>query len=1024
MAQPLRYVVVLAGLLPRPLPSTRVSMDEDAALKQECQSRLGRQLSGKWTLEALVGIGGMAAVYAARHRNGAVAAIKMLHTDLAGVGQLRSRFLREAYIANKVDHVGSVKVLDDDVTEAGEPYLVMELLKGASVESHVARAGGKIGLGPTLQIVDQLLAVLEKAHAAGVVHRDLKPDNLFLTEEGLVKVLDFGIARLRDGNEAKRTQTGMMMGTPAFMAPEQALGRASEVDHRTDLWAVGAILFTLLTGRLVHEAATANELLIYAATRPAPSLARFVQAPVRLVRLVDRALEFDKVRRFSSATELRTELHAFVQEMRGAAAAAAVTPAAPPVNREAAPAPGPAPRAPSPPSANKVPAVAPRLPPSAPKTPASPPIAPASPNRLEAQPPNTTLHLSPVPGAKTLARAGGMTDAYDASFASDTDVANLTEFFVAVERALVAKIQYGAHHPEAKKRFDKVASQAASALMHTDEALVWNLTPYSFVVGENTLWEPKAPFDRIPYQLFSDGLRLLGIVPGLTEGELVEFMRILTLDRVQEMAPEDDFVTLLWEAGFEHIVHQAIDTFAEGDQSQRVAFEHNVEAVVRLAQLESPDLLEGAWKEARKGASPALETHHRKLATLLTGADRMDTEAAARAAAIRLQGPRAGHPVDLQRSLQIDPALVHLLTARLAPDSATVSLRFAIAAALAYRDLSRRGSTQSVTMPLTAAVDGLAESAPAMAIDMIAAFSDAFDSIAPPSEAESLRGALTGQILSAKTLERILEGAAAENANKALFVGGLTRVLSYLDGTHVPVVVKALPQVTHAEVRQLLVAYIARTGHGHELTLGGLFAEADLELGLVLVRILAELGTPEAKNAISMSSQSPHAIVRIEALGHIEGASSERLRTELRALIEDRESEVRVAALRAMASHAIRVAGPFLVLRIRSPAFDKLSPEERKEALATVAVLAPKRAEAVALELLNETRMVSSEAHELTRELAADLLGQVGSSAETVASLEAAAQKRWKSSERVRNAATQALSLVRARATRGPQLEK
>jgi HEAT repeat protein len=161
-----------------------------------------------------------------------------------------------------------------------------------------------------------------------------------------------------------------------------------------------------------------------------------------------------------------------------------------------------------------------------------------------------------------------------------------------------------------------------------------------------------------------------------------------------------------------------------------------------------------------------------------------------------------------------------------------------------------------------------------------------------------------------------------------------------------------------------------------------------------------------------LAAQSPHAVVRIEALGHVEGASSERLRLELRSLLEDREPGVRLAALRAMEQYAIRAAGPFLVLRIKDKNFDKLPYEERRQALFTLSALAAGRTEAVCLEILNENRMLASEAHEQTRELAASVLGSVARSEEAVAALQAAANKRWLSSDRVRMASQKALEEI------------
>ena len=136
----------------------------------------------------------------------------------------------------------------------------------------------------------QLLDVLSAAHGRGLIHRYIKPGNLMLTHEGYVKVLDFGIARLRDVASAKATQTGMVMGTPAFMAPEHALAKTEMIDHQTDLWAVGATMFTLATGKLVHEADNAQQILVKAATTPARPLRTVLpEVPEVLCEVVDRA---------------------------------------------------------------------------------------------------------------------------------------------------------------------------------------------------------------------------------------------------------------------------------------------------------------------------------------------------------------------------------------------------------------------------------------------------------------------------------------------------------------------------------------------------------------------------------------------------------------------------------------------------------------------------------------------------------------------------------------------------------------
>jgi len=298
---------------------------------ERAEERIGRVLNEKWTLEGLLGLGGMAAVYRARHRNGARAAVKILHADLSRSADIRRRFVHEAKAANRVEHPGAVSIIDDDVVrdgpDAGAAYLVMELLEGESLSSR-AESLGRVPEAELLAIAKQVLDVLEAAHGKGIIHRDLKPDNLFLVRDRTietatqfpwqrVKVLDFGIARARD-EDSQHTKTGAMLGTPAYMSPEQALGRQSEIDGRTDLYALGATMFRLLTGRKVHESSSSNEALIKVATEPARPL-RSVAPNVSpgVAAIVDRALAFKRDDRYPNAAAMRDDVRA---AMAGASA--------------------------------------------------------------------------------------------------------------------------------------------------------------------------------------------------------------------------------------------------------------------------------------------------------------------------------------------------------------------------------------------------------------------------------------------------------------------------------------------------------------------------------------------------------------------------------------------------------------------------------------------------------------------------------------------------------------------------------
>jgi serine/threonine-protein kinase len=288
--------------------------------ESDAPARVGQVLRDKYTLERVLGVGGMAAVYAASHRNGRKVAIKILHRELSVNKEVRERFLREGQAANAVGHTGAVAVLDDDVSEDGAAFLVMELLDGGSAEELSVARGGRLPLVDVCAIGDQLLDVLEAAHKNGIVHRDIKPANLFITRHGRLKVLDFGIAKLRQASGARATQTGLMLGTPAFMAPEQALGRVTDIDARTDVWAVGSTLFALAAGRSVHEAPTAQETLIYAATKPAPPFTSVLpQAPAELAAVIDRSLAFDREQRFPTAGAMREAWNQAAKGVRSSA---------------------------------------------------------------------------------------------------------------------------------------------------------------------------------------------------------------------------------------------------------------------------------------------------------------------------------------------------------------------------------------------------------------------------------------------------------------------------------------------------------------------------------------------------------------------------------------------------------------------------------------------------------------------------------------------------------------------------------
>ena len=267
-------------------------------------ARIGTTLRNKWVLERLLGYGGMAAVYVARHRIGRIEAIKILHRNLLENRELLVRFEREARIANRFHHPGAIQITDVDVSEDGCPFLVMELAVGPTLTEHLrTRRPTPLEI---LRYADQILDVLATAHPLGIIHRDIKPSNLVLQQDGRLKVLDFGVAKIEGSTF---TEQGATVGTAAYMPPEQVRGES--IDGRADLFAVGATLFRLLTGKPVRSGNNPGELLYQAATMPAPRVFDVMpDAPQEIGAIVDRALQFEAVDRYQDARAMQADVKA------------------------------------------------------------------------------------------------------------------------------------------------------------------------------------------------------------------------------------------------------------------------------------------------------------------------------------------------------------------------------------------------------------------------------------------------------------------------------------------------------------------------------------------------------------------------------------------------------------------------------------------------------------------------------------------------------------------------------------------
>ncbi len=284
-------------------------LDEDAST-----GILGQILDGRYHVLELIGEGGMGRVYLAEHVEiGRRVAVKILHQVYSRMPELVERFRREARAASRIGHPHIVDVTDSGTTPDESVYFVMEYLEGVELASVIDREGA-LRTTRALNIASQICRALAAAHAVGVIHRDLKPENVFLTvREGtsdFVKVLDFGIAKSAEAEEARNqrlTHPGMAMGTPEYMAPEQAAGRPA--DGRTDVYAVGAILYEMLTGVPPYQGDNFMEILTKKATSdPTPLSEMRPELPDTVVELVDRAMARDPKDRPPSMEALEYEL--------------------------------------------------------------------------------------------------------------------------------------------------------------------------------------------------------------------------------------------------------------------------------------------------------------------------------------------------------------------------------------------------------------------------------------------------------------------------------------------------------------------------------------------------------------------------------------------------------------------------------------------------------------------------------------------------------------------------------------------
>jgi hypothetical protein len=897
---------------------------------------VGLTINGKYRIESLLGVGGMASVYAATHRNGARKALKILHTEFARDTGITERFLKEGYVANRISHRGRVGIEDDGVTEAGEPFLVMELLEGETVQERWKRNGRKLPVDECLWITAELCDVLKGFHAAGIVHRDIKPANVFITEERVVKVLDFGVARMREAS-TEATRAGTALGTPSFMAPEQAMGLADGVDGRADVFSIGATLYALLGGQRLHQGRSDNEAFILAATTPAPSLARLApDLPIEVISFVDKALAWDRRNRFESAEQMQGEALALLEKARGGEPSEARRP----LDEKA--------------------------------------------RRAEAQ---------------------AVEEALEEEVEADHPaVKNLVDLFRAWDRLLPAIRHYGFTHPESDGKLRATYQKVIEALRADANAVWWSLSPYAFVHRGQTVWEPAAPLDVVPYQLFAAGIRRMHLSAGFSEDELYALCEVMLLDPSADhdggyapkpplkadLAPEDDLAAALWEKRLEHVRYDAIDVFAEGDAANREAFWAEADDMEAVAQ-------KAATEEKANRAEAAAMV--------------IQTDAAALRAARQVASV-----------LALDPVTKKALGGQLAMTPERWSERFVDVITDAFLNACRHKDLALVADPLDGSTrDLILQGKAALALRTFDAIARAVEASVPKHDVALAKAELAQAMFSPETLRLLVKQvfralpASQAAADADTVAREMVPIVASFGPRYLDAVFDLLPTVVHEGLKATLFGFLERTLPGHEIEVVDKVMTLDLDNARSILRLLATVKTPSATEALRKLTAAHNPFLRCEAIAFL-SPSPDALNAELGQLAESQEAELRIAALRTLAWHQCKPQGPLLARKIQDLSFHKLSVEERREILAALFVLHPARAEQLSIEILAKHGVFSTdETLEQTRVLAAELLGKEARSNEALAALVGAAKRRPWNSQALRDRAIAAAEAVAAK---------
>ena len=875
-------------------------------------ARLGTVLPGGWTLKSLVGVGGMAAIFEATHESGQVGAVKLMHAHLVQVALLRERFDVEVEVLERIEHSALVQLYAKNLTLGREPYFVMELLSGNTLAASLRSPHPVLPFAAALRIADLLLDVLGSCHAAGGIHRDIKPSNVFIDQTGNIRLLDFGVALCgwRDRPDGEG-----VLGTPAYMAPEQAMGTV-DLDSRADLFSVGALVFQLLSGKRVNEGRTTEEGLVIAATTPAPSLStERPEVPMEVIQFVDKALAFDRRERFTSAMEMRFVIDELIEREEEL--------------------------------------------------------------RLEAE--NRTARIS--------MKAFAQKNAGEAAPEDDPEFAGILRFFEAMRRVFRTVRTYGWGHNEATRVHGLFAECYHDLVRDSGEEVGWTVTPSAFEHEGKVVWEPAPPFDDIPYNLFVSGFRAIRVLPGVSESEWVELLRLMQVDTLSESNVEDDLATLFIEKNLEHIVATLINP------------------------VESLILLQGV--EAMQASFQQLEDELRNTMRDIEG-----TALAGEAEAI---GISVGNEDDLDehlaiqaRALALNPKDLHDLRASMRLSKSEWKERLAIVLSEALVEVENYGDRELVSEPFSELCKRW------ISLGRFLRLLELYEALTHYVSAAT-RQVLARQSFDVPSLEVLLDGLLeADEPTPEEAARGLSALLLDLGGDFFEAVVVRFAICTDPPVRAALDGFVRQCATGYGALIGQVLETAPNEVASEMLQLAMHCNDEDAFLILSAASRHSDLKIWSAALAERLNRGDPTAGAELRRLLFDGDESNRMHALSLIRDSRLVAMSEAICQRALDPDFSAVSMRETRLTLRTLGTIEPQRAEEVAIELLRKKGLKARLQKDAARTAAIELLAQVGCSDEAIETLNRVAKERWARKGNLARLIEATLQAVEARSKAAP----